>query len=138
MLLNNSFECTDEPSSIRQHKNSNSRSSSQHIYLSYANDERLWRPPFFNILFICICTFVVVLCTYTNFSYTLFLICVRCVPLCKYAAASAAVWEILKPSFGHVKKAPHSEESIDYAAIEMKEEVNDYDEKVEEKKEEES
>ena len=59
-------------------------------------------------------------------------------PLCKYAAA--AVWEILKPSFGHVKKAPHSEESIDYAAIEMKEEeeVNDYDEKVEEKKEEES
>ena len=57
-------------------------------------------------------------------------------PLCKYAAA-AAVWEILKPSFGHVKKAPHSEESIDYAAIEMKEEeeVNDYDEKAKEKKE---
>lgn len=55
-------------------------------------------------------------------------------PLCKYAAA---VWEILKPSFGHVKKAPHSEESIDYAAIEMKEEeeVNDYDEKAKEKKE---
>ena len=52
-------------------------------------------------------------------------------PLCKYAAA-AAVWEILKPSFGHVKKAPHSEESIDYAATEMKEEVNDYDENVEE------
>ena len=55
-------------------------------------------------------------------------------PLCKYAAA--AVWEILKPSFGHVKKAPHSEESIDYAAMEMKEEeVNDYDEKAKEKKE---
>ena len=55
-------------------------------------------------------------------------------PLCKYAAA--AVWEILKPSFGHVKKAPHSEESIDYAAMEMKEEeVNDYDEKAKETKE---
>ena len=35
-----------------------------------------------------------------------------------------------------MKKAPHSEESIDYAAMEMKEEeVNDYDEKAKEKKE---